>query len=379
MKRKFNRNVIFFLFIFMLVIGKFVRYTIMKDTLVEPGIGHYMITDINNNNVEFNLTLKGNSSTDETSSASDNATFFFYLINFFDLDTYGEYEIYITIVWNLILLLLLLNMRTSLTIFQALFVLLSISVLNIFDFCLAKEPVQFLFFLIMYLIIISNIKNDLIKKIGVFGVILISAIVFRIYYIIIAMFFLFIIILFEKYIVKLKKISWKNILFILVMIALFYFVFLNIAKYIAPVEYAELIRVRLRTSSAASDMRAIFHSDNLIIFSFDYLIMIVRMLVPIELLRLGPKYLLYVIYQVFITVILIKNILNYKNINSEKKIALYLYIAFLMGSASFEPDFGSWIRHEAVVIPILLILSDIIKSKKEKNNGEVSVNNSSNI
>ena len=45
---------------------------------------------------------------------------------------------------------------------------------------------------------------------------------------------------------------------------------------------------------------------------------------------------------------------------------MYIYYAFLLGSATFEPDFGSWIRHEAVLFPILLILMDAIKEKENK-------------
>lgn len=36
--------------------------------------------------------------------------------------------------------------------------------------------------------------------------------------------------------------------------------------------------------------------------------------------------------------------------------ALYLYLAFLLCSAAFEPDFGSWIRHEGVAFPVILLI-----------------------
>ena len=67
----------------------------------------------------------------------------------------------------------------------------------------------------------------------------------------------------------------------------------------------------------------------------------------------------------------IKVTLNYKKISDIRRISLYIYFAFLLGSATFEPDFGSWIRHEAVLFPILLILMDINKhndSNKDKEN-----------
>ena len=81
------------------------------------------------------------------------------------------------------------------------------------------------------------------------------------------------------------------------------------------------------------------------------------MLFPIELLLLGPKYFIYVLYQLMITLVVLKNTKNINKYSPRRRIALYIYIAFLMGSATFEPDFGSWIRHEAVLFPIFMLIS----------------------
>ena len=55
--RNFKKNIVTFLFIFLVVAGKIVRYTIMKETLVDPGIGHSMITIINNQETTFGFNL----------------------------------------------------------------------------------------------------------------------------------------------------------------------------------------------------------------------------------------------------------------------------------------------------------------------------------
>ena len=184
-----------------------------------------------------------------------------------------------------------------------------------------------------------------------------------------AAFMIFVYTIHKLIISKISKINLKHILLILLSIFLCYFTFLNIAKIVDVTSYNELLRVRLRTSSAASDMRAIFKSNNLILFSLDYILMLVRMLVPIELVKLGPKYAIYTIYQVIISIIIVLNIKNINKISIERRVALYIYIAFLMGSAAFEPDFGSWIRHEAVLFPILLIICGFNERniKNEKN------------
>ena len=50
-----------------------------------------------------------------------------------------------------------------------------------------------------------------------------------------------------------------------------------------------------------------------------------------------------------------------KNNTKSQNLALYIYIAFILGSATFEPDFGSWVRHEAATFPILMIVTKIVQ------------------
>ena len=63
--------------------------------------------------------------------------------------------------------------------------------------------------------------------------------------------------------------------------------------------------------------------------------------------------------------------MNINKISVDRKIAIFIYMAFLMGSAAFEPDFGSWIRHEAVLFPIFMIVSGFNENiDKETSNNE---------
>ncbi len=39
-----------------------------------------------------------------------------------------------------------------------------------------------------------------------------------------------------------------------------------------------------------------------------------------------------------------------------RTIALYTYLAFLLCSAMFEPDFGSWLRHQCVALPVIIFI-----------------------
>ena len=56
----------------------------------------------------------------------------------------------------------------------------------------------------------------------------------------------------------------------------------------------------------------------------------------------------------------VRGIVTIRENSSTKNIALLVYFAFLFASASFEVDYGSWIRHCAVTFPILLLMTEIV-------------------
>ena len=360
----FSVYIVLLLSILAIIFGKVVRYTIMEETLVIPGVGWGMVDNINEDNYDFGITIKDNETDEADSTSGANAGFIISKIDFLNLaDTYYEYEIIISILWNFFVLLIIFNLKKYYSLLEMLFILASISVLNVFDFCLAKEPIQMLYFILMYLILISK-KSQIFKFVGSILVFLLSALTYRNYYILMAGFMIYIYILYKVITHNEKPVKLRKTLFIFLAIYFCYFFVLNVAKFVVSDAFNELIRVRLRTSTAASDMRALFMSENLVLFTFDYVIMIFRMLIPIELLRLGPKYFIYVLYQVMISFIMFKTLKNVKNISSDRRIALFVYFAFLLGSATFEPDFGSWIRHEAVLFPIFMLMAGF----KEKEN-----------
>lgn len=362
--KKFNINVLLFVFVLVAIAGKIVRYTVMYDTLVETGIGHSMLSDVNNDTSEFGITISSSASDEDVSNATDNASFIYSKLNFLNFaTTYEHYEILISIIWNILLLIIICHSRSSLDMFQFLFLCLTIAVLNIFDFCLAKEPVQMLYFILMFYILISRKFNDTAKFVLCFLTFILSAFTYRVYYILMAAFMILVFCLYKFLLPKIKKVKLWHIILILMLISISYFVLLKVLNVIYPDAYNEIIRVRLRTSSAASDLRAIFKSENLVVLSIDYILVLIRLLFPVELIRFGPKYAIYVLYQLTITYLVIKNVINVNSISKNQKIALCIYIAFLMGSATFEPDFGSWIRHEAVTFPVFFLLLNSMKEK----------------
>lgn len=355
--------------IFLIAGAKIVRYTIMKEVLVDMSAGHGMINRINHNS-EMMLEEE---QTEEEMNASERTVKIFTDINFFELTTYEEFEIYITIVWNVILLIIIFSLRKKLNIIQAIFLVLTILVLNIFNFNLAKEPVQMLYFILMYVIIINKSLKDSFKYVACFGILYWASVTFRTYYILIALFMLGASWICKTFVLVKDKLKIYDIIIVIFALGVGYFLLLTIAKNAMPEEYAELVRVRTRETEARTDISNWITNDdsNLALFTLDYLLMLVRMMIPIELVMFGPKYWPYVAYQVMITFYVVMALKNIKKNHKSKNVALYVYLGFLCGSATFEPDFGSWVRHEAAIAPILFILADMYKFKQSKTDLEI--------
>lgn len=355
----FNKNLFVLLLPVLVALGKIVRYTILKKVLVDQGIGHNWIGTIVNGGGSFSFI-----DTDGAIDAAGNSVFWYRVFNIFNLSTYGQFEVAITIIFNIILLLLLIKVVRYLTFNQMIFIAVSIAVLNIFDFTLAKEPIQMIYFIFIFAVILRQTSFNA-KMLEVVLLLLLTAITFRSYYVLVDFFFVCIALLFRFMIIKSNKYFWLRIILVILIMGIVYYIFLKVCNHISRDTYEELIRVRTRVSDAATDMRNIFKANSLELFTVDYMIMVVRMLFPVELLKMGVKYFPYVGYQIMLTLYIINAIKNVKINGNTKNIALYLYIGFLFASAAFEPDFGSWIRHEAVLFPLYLIIINSIKIKDE--------------
>lgn len=359
MKKTFSKKVSFFVILILfpvcIFLGKYLRYGLMKTILVDNGIGHsWLYLIISNMSVSdiLKVTIAG--------EQNGTAILFYKYLNIFGLDSYLGFEIFISIVFNLIIFIMFFKCRKRINIYQTIFLLTTIILLNLFCFCLSKEPIQILFFILIFYILLSNSKS---KEFWSLLIIALSAILFRKYYVLIIYFYIS-----AKYIVKFltknkEKKSIVKILFIIILIGIGYFLILLLSKKIAPSYYDEFIRVRTRVSDASTIINNTINSDNPILFTLNYLLIVVRILFPIELISYGPKYILYVFYQLLVTYSLIKNLSSYKTNSQIKNISVLIYVAFLFTSATFEPDFGSWIRHEVVVFPLLMIMNDITTLK----------------
>lgn len=426
-----DKNIQNFLYWFIPIIiaAKIVRWTVMYYKLVLMSIGNGMAARMYFGMYHFRMSVLSQTS-NISSVAESNAGALFRAINFFNCVFIDEWEIYISVIYNIIALLLVRDFykRTPQAgIKENIFVYLGVAILNIFCFCLSKEPYQMLFFILMALAII---KGKTYQQKSIFlGVALFLTVLFsRKYYGLVLLYFFFL-----QYIVRYffdninyqtkngKKKLISNIFFTSIIIGISYFFLLSYLATSDEGTYTEMIdanyRDMNRASVADSEIVPIFPKGNRVFATFDYVIKIFRLMFPYELLIKGRiKYIFFIVFQSLLVTFIGRAFINRKknaitddeeeeenedekevatlgeNVSENKEeadiieeieeeeekeeteeekelrllkeedrrlsrtSALYLYLAFLLCSAAFEPDFGSWIRHQGVALPIILLI-----------------------
>ncbi len=360
---KRNIGLLALLYIPIIIVSKVVRWTIMKPQLVDVSIGWGMARELENN-------MQG-----EFAFNQNNSLQFYDFINFLGVDSYVEWEWFVTIALNIIVFFTICSFyrrNRVVTIYDNIFIYLNIAILNIFCFCMAKEPAQMVCFLLMSFAAIypPNIPT---KRVAICLTLLFTAFFMRKYYGLVFIYFLIVEYVLSRWITRIdgstaegkRKIALL-IFGLLIFFACCQYVLLTVMVSVDPETYMEMIRVNNREgSSAVSEIAPIFGSENRLLFTVDYFIKIFRLMFPIELLLKGKvTYLFIVVYHGMLFRYLFKSFVNFKHLQDTHKVAIYLYIAFWMCSASFEPDFGSWIRHEGVAFPIIILL--LYNSKKRQ-------------
>jgi hypothetical protein len=146
------------------------------------------------------------------------------------------------------------------------------------------------------------------------------------------------------------------------------FVSFVMIKMVMPENYAEVIRARSKVTdrlygseNAETTMLDIIRNNgNPLILLANVIFAVVRLMIPIELLAIGfeVRYVIYMVYQFIITGYYVRMLTGVaKNrVSDTQKAAVYIFSGFLLGSALFEPGWGSWIRHESAALPLMFVM-----------------------
>lgn len=293
-------------------------------------------------------------------------------INIFNFKTIFEWTVAINVIFNAIIAFFILKYK-SLTLEELIYSLVNLFLLDIFVFNLSKEPIQLTLYIIVFIISITKLSN--LKKIIICSAIfLLESLYFREYYILIAGLTVLIYFLLRRFANSTKK--KKNIFMIFALIIVAFSVSMYVMKYIFPQDYYELINRRARSEralggEAATLIADVFDNSNHFLYTCNYITNLIRIFFPIELLFKGVKYIPFVIYQIYLIFYVMKSI---KNISKENIVNTTLILSYLFCSITFEPDFGSVVRHETVLFLFFLLMVKLC-NKKEKENYEKRINN----
>ena len=401
-RRNINRLGIWLPFI--IIASKIIRWTIMLENLVYMSIGWGMAFRIWEGTHVWGGPGAG---------VLRNAEWLFSKIKFIGVESFIEWEIFFTIIYNIIFVIFIINFYKKnpyVSTKENIFIYFNLAVLNIYCFTMSKECYQVLFwFLLAWCItFVSGYKKKLIAlMIGLVFTYTFS----RKYYALIGLYFVVIQFYVTTFLSNIDTSSTKgrkkliqSIFGLFTIFAVFHYFFMGFMESASQDQYEELVRVNTREGSfAESEITPIF-KGNRVMLTFDYFLKIFRLAFPIELLiKAKPTYIITIVYQSLLVLFLYnafknrnKNSLedmeennvdeensfiedadyvedeeseneNEEDTNNEivletrdridtRTIALYTYLAFLLCSAMFEPDFGSWLRHQSVAFPIIIYI-----------------------
>ena len=243
---------------------------------------------------------------------------------------------------------------------QLFFIFCSVGLLNIYIFNISKDVIQYGIFFLMYIVIINKKFPKILKVLLCFYIFWWESSFFRSYYILMGILFILLYMIIKTVQFKVKKVNKKILISIFIIIFISMYALIYVSQFISYEDYERLINIRytVPNQGAVSAINNwIDDRGSLSLYMVNYIINAVRMMFPVELLLNGPFYMPFVVYQGFILYYLIKTIGNLnKNTNEIVVLALSSFIAYLLVSFTFEPDFGSFVRHEAATFPILHLI-----------------------
>lgn len=300
------------------------------------------------NNSYLSFTLGGD---------SYNATaFLFKSINIFGFSSLVEWSIFISFFTDLYILYYFKKNKIS-TKLDLIIAWCFLVLLNIFVFNLSKDILQFIVFTFVYHIIKNKKIPDKGKHFLVILAFVFESVFFRSYYILTAIFYICATIGLPV----VRKIEKKGIIFTILSIAVVLYAFLFISSFIMPEEYNKLINIRNRLTlgrigaenASTLIVNLISDNGNLLLYIANYFLNALRMLFPFELLTKGYLQIAFMCFQLICTLFLLRKIKNYNIIKNDNDKFLNVMIAYFLTAFVFEPDFGSFVRHEAATFTVL--------------------------
>lgn len=341
-----NKNIFIFLVIVAAVMGKLV------EELFLPENYFYDSNRINATVVDINYEERWYKGSYKV------AVDFFTKINIFGFTERVQWSLLLGLVFTIVLIRMFKRCQ-GLDNSQIIFGVMSVALCNIYVFNICKDAIQFLIFVVMFIVVSIDALPIWLKAIIAALLLKWESDVYKSYYIIMAFFFIVIFIAFSIIRRKRRRLNWHQYIIVVVGLYAMVFVFLLAAKSIYPKDYNDIMEARNYSNQQGqtSAIQEVYeHNGNLNLFFADYLIDSVRMMFPVELVTIGAFYVPFFAFQLFLFFYLVRGIKCMDELDDKSFIGLCFYLAYFLGSVLFEPDFGSFVRHEAATLPILILM-----------------------
>lgn len=279
---------------------------------------------------------------------------FFRSINGLSLTTITEWGILLGLIGTISVVLFLFN-TVDLTFLEEIFWLTSVVLLNIYSLNICKDFIQFFFYVAMLVVIMTTAIPVSLRLTAVFSLLIVNGLEFRSYYILIAAFFLAFYFIITRFDCKTLTvfIFWSLLACVL---------FLVVVYILLPSQYTSLATARSGVNEnregsidANSMISNFFPATNLGATILNLPINVTRLLFPVEMVIRGPLYMLFFAYQLILDYLLYicaKQLISHRPVNRECAMLFSVFIGFVVTCSFFEPDFGSWLRHEVTAFPI---------------------------
>lgn len=359
-----SRPLLVMLAIFAMILGKVVRWRVANAELVQNSIGWSWLRQILQGEVDWSVW-----NFDAGDSAVGNSLVLYHTLGSLGITSYVGFEIAVSIVCNIIALYLLRWLGPSIGLVGASVYLLLVGILNVFDFTLSKDPIQFLFIAIIAAILLKSSRWGFQVSLGV---ILVIALVFRAYYCLLIPWWILWHFVLSRYLGKnprSPRVRFRTILGVVSMVLVANLALLVALSTTVPDVLNQIVYLRSSSrverygsgiapwistgDSPGGDGSLIWQAVNAALVS-------VRLAFPVELLVADldssrALAILFLASQLLVTAIWASRLSRWRSLTTTARAAVSFWLAFLCMSALFEPDFGSWTRHEAVCLPVIIL------------------------
>jgi hypothetical protein len=306
---------------------------------------------------------------------------FYTAINILHLSTLEQWSFILGLIGCIIILPTILKLP-NLKVPEFLLLLCAIGLLNIYVFTISKDMIQFLIFYGISLCWHKDARTEWFSIAACLGLLGVEGIFFRSYYLLIAAYFLLLVVAI-KVVLKtagpvLRKLPVRRFIIYIIFSVLAMFI---VAALIMPSAYQALVSVRDETAvsrvgseDAQTVILNLLTGSDVFSATANFIINGFRMLFPIELLTKGLLYIPFFLFQILMTVQYFKQLPQVEQSQQGRHyLAFCLFTAYLIVSFFFEPDFGSWVRHESCTFVLICTFTAIKSSDNSSLRGVASM------